>query len=303
MKKGHTLGIILILIGVAWIIRQAGIISVNWAAAVKTLWPVFLVAAGATVMLGQRKKLVTVIWILTFAVFIGFGIYKRNEPVRLIDFNQNLQIDVGPLSEIRKTDSEKEIQLTQGTEEGRLILQLGVAKINLNGHGDDVLVRLDSNIPKLKQRVSNGRQTVVEYSHEQDNRKTTPHFWLEMNPDLKWDIEANLGVVDGKVNLEDIPVRKMDLRLGVGELEIRFGQLQEITQMNLWSGATTLDIYIPKDSGLKIKSGEIISDIDVHNLNMKEQGEYLVSDNYDTALHKIEIEIVSAMSEIEVFAQ
>lgn len=303
MKKGHTLGIILILIGVAWIIRQAGIISVNWAAAVKTLWPVFLVAAGATVMLGQRKKLVTITWILTFAVFIGFGIYKRNEPVRLIDFNQNLQIDVGPLSEIRKTDSEKEIHLTQGTEEGRLILQLGVAKINLNGHGDDVLVRLDSNIPKLKQRVSNGRQTVVEYSHEQHNRKTTPHFWLEMNPNLKWDIEANLGVVDGKVNLEEIPVRKMDLRLGVGELEIRFGQLQELTQMNLWSGATTLDIYIPKDSGLKIKSGEIISDIDVHNLNMKEQGEYLVSENYDTALHKIEIEIVSAMSEIEVFAQ
>jgi hypothetical protein len=303
MKKGHTLGIILILIGAAWIIRQAGVISVNWAASVKTLWPVFLVAAGATIMLGQKKKLVTGIWILTFVVFIGFGISKRNEPARIIDFEENLQIDVGPLTEVRKTAPEKEIQLSQGTGEGRLILQLGAAKVNLSGKGSDVLVRLDSNIPGLRQRLSNGKQAVLEYSHEQSNRKVNPHFQLEMNPDIKWDIEANLGVVDGTLNLEEVAVRQMDLRLGVGEMEIRFGQRQEITKMNLWSGATKLDIYIPKDAGLKIKSGKLISALDVHNLNMNEQDGFQISDNYDTAKQKIEIEIVSAMSEIEVFVQ
>lgn len=303
MKKGHTLGIILILIGIAWIIRQAGILSVNWAAAIKTLWPVFLMAAGASVMLGQKKKLVAAIWILTFAVFIGFGIYKRNEPVRLIELDQDLQIDVGPLAVVQKTAAEKEILLAQGTEEGRLILQLGAVKMNLDGKSSDRLVRLDSNIPGLKQRVFQGRQAVLEYSHEQDNRKINRDFRLEMNPDLNWDIEANLGVVDGILNFEEVPLRQMDLRLGVGELEIRFGQHQEVINMNLWSGAATLDIYIPKGAGLKIRSGNIITDLDVHNLNMNERDDFLVSENYDTADQKIDIEIVSAMSEIEVFVQ
>ena len=303
MKKGHTLGLILILIGIAWIIRQAGIISINWAAALKTLWPVFLVAAGASVLLGQRRKLVSGIWILTFLVFIGFGIYKRNEPARLLDLEGEIQIDVGPLEQIRRTTPAREILLTQGTETDRLILQLGTAKINLNAKASDALAKLDSNIPGLKQRIIQGTQTVLEYSNEQSDSSTKQDFKLDLNPNIKWDIEANLGVVDGSLNLEEIPIEKLHLALGVGDLKIRFGQKQEMTRMNLWSGATSLDIYIPKGSGLKIKQGKIISNLDVHYMDMIEQDDYLISENYDTAAHKIEIEIVSALSGINVFVQ
>lgn len=303
MKKGHTLGIILILIGIAWIIRQAGILSVNWAAAFKTLWPVFLVAAGASVILGSRRKLVSVIWILTFAVFIGFGVYKRNEPVRFMQFDRNIQIDVSPLTEVQKTAAEKEILLTQDAEEGRLILQLDAAKLDLSGKSSDRLVRLDSNIPGLKQRVSGGKLTVLEYSQEKNDKKVNRDFRLEINPDLKWDIDANLGIADGTLNLQEIPVEQIDLKLAVGKLEIRFGQHQKVAKMNLWSGAANLDIYIPQGTGLKIKSENIIKDLDVHNLSMVERDDFLVSENYETADKKIDIEIISALSEIEVFAQ
>lgn len=303
MKKGHTLGIILILIGIAWIIRQVGILSVNWVAAIFKLWPIFLVAAGATVMLGHRKKLVSAIWILTFVIFIGFGIYKRNEPVRLIEFDKDIQIDVGPLAGERKTAAEKEIPLALDTEEGRLILNLGTARLDLNGKDGDKLAWLDSNIPGLKQRVSGGKLTVLEYSQDESSRKMKREFQLDLNSDLQWDIDATLGLVDGTLNLQEIPVNQMNLKLGVGEMDIRLGQSQEVAKVNLWSGAANLDIYIPKGTGLKIKSGKIINDIHVHNLSMIDSDDFLVSENYETADRKIELEIVSALSEIEVFAQ
>lgn len=303
MKKGHTLGIILILIGIAWIIRQAGILSVNWLAAIKSLWPVFLVAAGASVILGQRRKLVSVIWILTFAVLIGFGIYKRNEPARFLEFDRNIQIDVSPLTEVPKTAAEKEIVLAQDAEEGRLILQLDAVKLDLSGKSGDRLVWLHSNIPGLKQRVSDGKLTVLEYSQEKNNKKVNRDFRLEMNPDVKWNIKADLNVVDGTLNLQEIPVEQMDLALAVGELEIRFGQHQQIAKMNLLSGAANLDIYIPQGTGLKIKSENLIKTLDVHNLTMIEKDDFLISENYETADNKIDIKIVSALSEIEVFAQ
>jgi hypothetical protein len=303
MKKGHVLGIILIFIGVAWIIRQAGIFSVNWAASIKTMWPVFLVAAGATVMLGQRKKLVSAIWIITFVIFIGFGIYKRNEPVRLIEFDRNIQIDVGPLTGKQRTAAEKEIPLERDTEEGRLVLNLGTARLDLKGKDGDKLAWLDSNIPGLKQRISGGKLAVLEYSHDESSRKMKREFQLELNSDLKWDIDANLGLVDGTMNLQEIPVEQMNLKLGVGEMDIRLGQKQEVAKVNLWSGAANLDIYIPKGTGLKIRSGNIIDNVDIHNLSMNERDDFLVSENYETADRKIEIEIVSALSEIEVFVQ
>ena len=92
MKKGNTLGIILILIGVAWLIRQTGVLSVNWAASIKTLWPIFLVALGISFMAGNRRRITAGIWVLTFVLFIGFGIYKRNEPREIIDFDREFTI-------------------------------------------------------------------------------------------------------------------------------------------------------------------------------------------------------------------
>lgn len=44
MKKGNVIGVILIFIGIAWIIRQTGVININWMASVKVLWPIFLVS-------------------------------------------------------------------------------------------------------------------------------------------------------------------------------------------------------------------------------------------------------------------
>lgn len=35
MKKGNVIGVILIFIGIAWIIRQTGVININWMASVK----------------------------------------------------------------------------------------------------------------------------------------------------------------------------------------------------------------------------------------------------------------------------
>ncbi len=303
MKKGHTLGIILILIGVFWIIRQTGLLSVNWAASIKTVWPLFLVAAGASIILGSRKRLTTGIWILAFVIFIGYGIIKRNEPMRIIDFEENLAIDVGPLVEVRKEDTDTEILLHQEAENGKLILQIGSAVINLKEGSADRLVSLDSNIPGLKQRVSHGKTTTLEYSQEQSNSNIKPHFRLDMTPELKWDIEANLGVVDGVVDMSEIPAEQIVLRLGVGDLELRLGDRQEKTNVTLWAGLTELDIYIPRNAGLKINQGKLMSELNFHNMNMKKKDDFFISSNYDEAEQKIEIEIVSAMSNIEIFAE
>ena len=271
----------------------------NWTASIKTLWPIFLVATGATIMFSKKKRLTSGIWILTFILFIGFGVYKRNENTRILNFEENLQIELGPLADMHKMPTEKTIPLEQGTQEGRLILQIGSVKMDLAEGDNDLLVRLDSNIPKLEQRLSQGEQAILEYSHAQNNRRVIPHFNLKMNPVLIWEIDANLGVVDGILNFEQIPVKKADFRMGAGDLKVIIGDQQTETNINLWTGVTDLDIYIPKEAGLQVKAGNFMSDLDFHNIKVNKQDEIFISENYETAEQKIYVNIISAMSAVK----
>ena len=59
-----------------------------------------------------------------------------------------------------------------------------------------MFIKTGSNIPNLQQRLAEGKQTVLEYSHKQFNAgNDIRNMDLEMKPDLVWEVDANLGVV------------------------------------------------------------------------------------------------------------
>jgi predicted membrane protein len=304
MKKGNIFGIILILIGIAWLMRQTGIISINWAVSVKVLWPVFLVAAGITLLARRRNWLVTTVWILTFVLFIGFGIYKRNEPGRIFDIEKRFGIDKGPIVSVKKQPFTAEIPLPQDAEKGRLILQLGGVNLNLKEGNDSLFIKTGSNIPGLQQRLAEGKQTVLEYSHEQFNAgNAIRNMNLEMNPDLVWTVDANLGVVDGKMDFSNITVEDITLQLGAGEMALSIGDKQAYSKITLRAGASDIDIFVPSEAGLMVKSGNILTDLSFHNLSLTSKDGVYVSENYEKADHKIEIDVVSALSAVQIYGR
>lgn len=303
MRKGKTFGIILILVGIAWLIRQTGFVSVNWLASIKTLWPLFLVALGVSIMAGQRTKLKLGVWVLTFVIILGFGIYKRNEPGMTTRFYGNQQADTGLIS-LEKEDAKNKIPLPSEAEEGKLILQLGAVKLNLSDGGSELLVNLDSNIPKLEQRLVQGKQTIIEYSNEKRNMSNQERkFNLEMNPNIVWDINANLGATDGKLDLGKIPVRNIELNMGAGDVDLILGSMYEDTNVVLRAGATDLNIYLPESSGLMVKAGKFLTNLSFHNISVTNKDGVYVSENYEKATQSIDIDLLTGVSSINIFAK
>ncbi|NLG88317.1 MAG: hypothetical protein GX494_03735 [Clostridiaceae bacterium] len=304
MKKGNAVGVILIIIGIGWIIRKAGLIDINWIASIKVLWPVFLVSLGISLLVKRRNWLVTSVWILTFVLFIGFGIYKRNEPGNIIDIEKRFGIDRSPIVAVEKRPFSAEIPLPRDAEQGRLILQLGGVNLNLKEGNDSFFVKTSSNIPGLQQRLAEGKQTVLEYSHEQFNAgNAVRNMDLEMNPGLVWEVDANLGVVDGEMDFENIPVEKITLQLGAGEMALSIGDKQEHSKVTLRAGASDVDIYVPSQAGLMVRSGNILTDLSFHNLSLTAKDGVYVSENYDSSEYKIEIDVVSALSAVQIFGR
>lgn len=302
MRRRNILGIVLVLAGIAWIINLSGVITVNWAASFSSLWPVVLIAIGASLMAGHRKILSAGIWVLTFALLIGFGIYKKDE-YSPIKFDRTYVLDP-LLKDIESSLAEKEILLDHGTEEGRLILNLGAVNIDLSDGKSGKLAILESNIPNIEQRLVNGKQSILEYSHKEYKQgNAIREFELQINPSLPWEIDANLAVADGKFDFSEIPLKQLDIKLGAGDLDLVVGKNQTDTTINLQAGATDMDIYIPKEAGLIVKSGKLLTNLSFHNLNMTNHDNVYISDNYENADQKIEMEIQTAVSAIELFAE
>ena len=304
MKKHNVLGFILILAGAAWIIEITGIIKINWRESFETLWPVILVAIGINLMVRKRKSINIVVWILTLAIFIGIGIYKGNEPSnRLFDSNilgtniyKHLSNEMKPF--------ENEVLLPQGTEKGKIILNLGAVNLNLSDGDEELFVKADSNIQKLKQHVSEGKQTIIEYSHERyDTANAVRNFNLQMNPGLQWELEANIGAADGKLNFSKAPVNRIDLTIGAGDLEIYIGKQEINTNISLHAGAADLVLYIPEGTGLRVKGGKLLSDISYHNITMENKNGEYQSENYKDANQIIEVDILTAISAIKIIAE
>ncbi|HEY8420258.1 MAG TPA: LiaF domain-containing protein [Thermoclostridium sp.] len=299
MRK-KSIGLILILIGIAWIIDLTGFIEVDWSKSIKVLWPVILIAIGVSMVAGRYKLVTRVVWILTFAVIVGYGIYQEDE--NRFEFKKEITEfkDAGT----EKVPAEGEILFDSQTEEGKLIIELGTAKINIEDGSKDLLVKLDTNIPNIEQQLAKGKQAVLKYiSQDYEKSNVVSSFDLQINQTIPWEMDTTLSVVDGELNLSQIQLKKLNLKLGVGDLDLIIGKQQEHAVINIQAGATDLDIYLPEDSGLMVKTGNLLTNLSFHNINMTSQDNVYISDNYEQAERKVEMNIQSAVSTIEIFAE
>lgn len=303
MKKEKALGIVLILVGIAWIIDMTGLIAINWSESFRTLWPVIFIAMGVSLMTGKRRNLNVIVWTLVLVAFIGYGIYKGNEPDLFFKGNGFMVRDIHKVDSEDSVPFESEVDIPKGTEKGKIILNLGAVNLNLSGGSKDLFVKVDSNIPNLRQRIDEGKQSVIEYSHGRyDAANTVRNFKLQMNPGLLWEIEGNIGAADGKLDLTHVPVGKIDLKIGAGDLDIIIGKQDIDTEISVRAGAADLEIYIPKDAGLVVKGGKLLTDIKFHNIKVKQNHDEYYSENYKEAGQTIEINVHTAISSIQIYA-
>lgn len=302
MKRENGLGMILVFAGTAWILDGTGLIRINWTKSFETLWPVILIAIGLNLMTRKRKRLNIIIWLLTFAIFIGFGIRKGNEPSRLFGNNSILDTKIYQTISADTKPFEKEVPLPKGTEKGKMILNLGAVNLSLSKGRGDLFVKVDSNIPNLKQHIFEGKQAIIEYNHEKyDLANVVRNFNLQMNPELPWEIEANLGAADGKLDLSGISVEKIDLAIGAGDIELYIGEQEINTDIYLRAGVAELVAYIPEKAGLKVKSGNFLTDVTFDNIALEcKNGEYQ-SENYKKAGQNIVMDIITGISAIKIF--
>lgn len=285
MKSKEFGGLILIVIGVLLLLFNMGYINFNIFTSFFDLWPLLLVAIGINIIFKNNRVISYITWGLFFVILIVFGILTQDISNPMIESND---IIVEKLSE---------------TKYGNLNLDIGASEI-IMGSTDKHLLSADLRGRQLdlKERYRNNNKTaVIDFQSRRFKiRNTERHnsiYNFYLNKDVIWDIDFDLGAVSCEVNLEDIPVRKIDLDSGASDLTFILGNKHDL-DFEIDTGASNINIIVPQDVGLKIEIDSALSNSNIKDMNLINRGDYYISQNYDDANITINLDIDMGLGNI-----
>ncbi|MDR7869396.1 MAG: DUF5668 domain-containing protein [Tissierellaceae bacterium] len=287
MKNKGSVGLILIVIGVILLLFNLGYINFNVFLSLFNLWPLLLVAVGISIIFKNNQVVSYITWGLFFVIIIAFGIYTQDVSNTLISSNDNILIDKSP-----------------ETKYADLHLDIGASNININST-DDYLILVDplgKPLDYKEQYKNNKENAVISFESKMFNisriqrHNEVSSFYL--NKDVIWDLEFDLGAISGKINLEDIPVRKIDLDSGAADLTFILGNKHDL-DFEIDTGVSNVNIIMPQDVGLKIEIDSALSSSNIKDMNLIARGDYYISRNYDEANVVINMNIDMGLGNID----
>lgn len=299
-NKNIFLGIILIIVGGLWFLNNMNLFdfSVRYLFnAFWKLWPLIIVVAGAGLIL-NNKTADRVLWLVFFLVIIGYAFFLQyGNP-----FSNNIDGNI--------TDNRNNIQdnryypLSSEDQKGNLNLNIGATRFMVAAIESDNLIEVDSNIENLRIDVTDsGTHTAANIRNSGDlmNIGGVSNNTLDVfiNTTVPWDLKVNCGAVDGSMDLSEIASENIDVSIGAGKLALTLGNNASNQNLKLNAGVSEIEIHIPESSAVKISFKGALNSTNIDSLGLSRQDNTYVSDNFDSAENKIEMDIEIGLGKLD----
>lgn len=283
MKKNITLGIIIIVIGVLWLLSNLNIVNFSigsFVLSLRSLWPLLLVGIGLSILLKERHLLRNVVWLLIFLVILLYGLFGISNGSFL---KYGYKLPGNYTENVNYNLTKKEV-----TQQGILNLNLGAGEIRLSSTEDNI-VNLKSNMPELlyDYKLENNDEKVIldiskrEYQFNFNTKYEHLYCFLELHDDISWDMDITLGAAKADLNLKNLMISELDLDVGAADLKLSLGDKSSLGEIKINAGASNLEVYVPKDAGLKIKLETALSSNNIDSLGLVMKDGYYESPDFE----------------------
>lgn len=252
------------------------------------LWPLILVVIGIG-MIFKKELLNVVLWILFLVILVAYSFFIKDNIFEK-DYNNTFE------EEIYSTEMRKEI------EKGKLHLDVGATSFKIDSIEDD-LIKIEHD-GAFKYKFNN--KDSIENVHISNKGNTfingkSRNFELGINREIPWEFKMNMGAVSGELNLKDIIVNQINLDMGAGNLDMTLGNKNNFTSIDIDAGASKIIINVPKDVGLKIDLDGALNSTNLDKIGLIEESKGIyISDNYDRASSKYEIEVDMGVGNFDI---
>lgn len=295
MNRGRiNQGVLLILIGLYFLLRNMGWIDDSFISLVISNWPVLLIFAGIYIMLSR-----SVLWfvsailsIILFFVFAGF----IPSPLR---------------PDVPYTSSEFVHAIDMEAESLALTFDSPAAHIRLAAGKDDTVTGTASYTGQAPRSTGRriGDRFVVDFHHVHNVRR-----WVVNNVRIpKWDVTVPtrlpLSVTvraaygDLTLDLRGIDARNVDIESGAGTIDILFDEHVTSSRVELDTAAAVVSLSIPEGIGVRVETNTALVSNNLTALGFTRDGSRFISPEYETATHRVDIHLNSAVGKLSIIRE
>lgn len=304
-RKGIGFGIFLIFVGALAFLIQLGILkaSVFWVFInhIELTIPLILIVTGLNLIFRKYPYVKTLTWTGFFVVMILYGNYVENRAPETVKNISNPivieQLEETDKGELKLKASALKLELGS-TEEKNLITgkaeNLDVKQeVKYKDGNKTAVVNLDMD---SKVKAGNILKSIFSTGKFPSDRKST----LNLNRDTVWDINMDLDAINSDLDFSELKVKSIDIDGDAGNFVLKVGQKYELTKVNIDADAARVLVYVPQDSGIKVKFKGDASSTDFNDLNLDKQGDSYVSKNYNKSDSRIEFNIKMDAGKFEI---
>ncbi|HNQ59989.1 MAG TPA: DUF5668 domain-containing protein [Bacteroidales bacterium] len=295
-------GVILLIIGVIFALRNFGIIHFTWRA-VFDLWPILLILWGISI-LPAKPVLKMILGIFTGAIAItllltnprdesrfywegwSYNEHRRYKERNWIPSNQKF---VEPYDSAVKTAI-----LKFDAAAGKFTIKDTTNKMvsfeSYGNVGPFVMTSYDN---------EEGRNIKLSLEGVKIKGDIKNDVVIKLNPNPLWKFEIKAGAADMNMDLSSFRVRELNIEGGASLVELKLGHLSDTTNVSLEIGASHSVIYIPRQAGCQVESESVLSSRSLEGFHKLKSGLWQTPD-FDESSQKIFIELKAAVSNIEI---
>ena len=295
-------GIILIAIGIIALMVTFFDLKIDWEELAK-FWPVFIIIFGISLLpLNKLLKSVSVIVIILISCLIYCNQVNGNEKFSN-EIISEAMIEEGV--ETQEFSSPFKDNITEASVEinyvaGFLYLKSPVIELVKARNMSDKIVQnlyleYDGSHAEILFDVEDDNYQVNNVDEVKSNR-----FDISLNKTPIYDFELNLGACEMNFDFSEYKVSDVEINSGASNIDIKLGDLFDLTRIVISTGVSKIRIGIPDDSGCRVECESVLSLKDFEGFVKKSSNVYETS-NYSSAKNNIEIEFEGAMSEFEVY--
>jgi hypothetical protein len=302
-------GVMLVLIGILFILKNTGVIYFDWQT-IWRIWPIILILWGISLIpIKDYIKLIFSVAAIGLSILL-VNRYDKNDYYRFgwkeHDRKHNFGWrDSGSISD--DSSSQEMFQPFDST--------LTHVELKLEAAAGDF--RIDEDLPedKLLTFVKHGSVGNYSMTSRDDSSKRFIELKIEesnirmknrgnrvrlgLNTYPAWDFDLDIGAANIDFDLSRYNIGNMKIDGGASSIKIKLGKLGEKTNVEIDAGAASIDIRIPEGAGAELKTETALTSRNFKGFKKVKDGLHR-TDNFESASQKFYIDIDAAVSSINI---